>query len=309
MSLNEFYRVLGISKQGVHDMLMRQNRNREVELQLMLIVQQIRNDHPTMGAREMYFKIDPPEIGRDKFERLCMEKGYRVKQDKNYRKTTDSSGVERYDNLMEGLEIKRMNEVWQSDITYFDIKGKFYYLTLIQDAYTKVIVGHACSKRLTTEQTTLSALRKAIRKNKNKGISKLIFHSDGGGQYYAKEFKILTSKHKIQNSMGRSCYENAMAESLNGVIKNKYLKHIEINSFEKLRKELDRVVQLYNHDKPHSSLYRMTPKQFEKSCLSFEGQTNAKMKKSIDAKSSKIGASSPSLTGQTNAVNQISSLQ
>lgn len=61
MSLNQFYKVIGISKQGVHDMLNRQNRNKEVELQLMLIVQQIRKDHPSMGAREMYFKISPSE--------------------------------------------------------------------------------------------------------------------------------------------------------------------------------------------------------------------------------------------------------
>lgn len=309
MSLNQFYKVIGISKQGVHDMLSRLNNSKAIELQLTLIVQQIRKDHPTMGVREMYFKIDPPEIGRDKFERICMEKGYRVKKGKNYRKTTDSNGVVRFDNLIEGLQIKRMNQVWQSDITYFDIKGKFYYLTLIQDAYTKVIVGHECSTRLTTEQTTLKALKKALKKNKKRDISKLIFHSDGGGQYYAKDFRILTTKHNIRNSMGTSCYENAMAESLNGVIKNKYLIHFEINSFKKLKKELDRVVQLYNYDKPHSSLYRMTPKQFEKSCLSYNGQTNATMKKSIDAKSCKIGASSPSLTGQTNAVNQISSLQ
>jgi len=309
MSLNQFYKVVGITKQGVHDMLLRQNRDKEIDLQLLLIVHQIRSDHPTMGVREMYFKIDHPEIGRDKFEKLCMSNGLRVIKGKNYRKTTDSSGVTRFDNLLEGLKIERMNQVWQSDITYFEIKGKFYYITLIQDAHTKVIVGHQCSKRLTTEQTTMIALKRALKKYKKEQIAELIFHSDGGGQYYANEFKSLTSIYQIQNSMGTTCYENAMAESLNGVIKNKYLNHFEINSFEKLKHKLDQVVSLYNYDKPHSSLHRKTPKQFENSCLSLNSQTKATMKKSIDAKRCKLGASSPSLTGQTKALNQISSMQ
>jgi len=290
-------------------MLDRQNRDREIDLQLLFIVDQIRSDHPTMGAREMYFKIDQPEIGRDKFERLCMSNGFRVKKGKNYRKTTDSRGVTRFDNLLEGLQIKRMNQVWQSDITYFEVKGRFYYITLIQDAHTKVIVGHQCSKRLTTEQTTIVAMKKALKKYNKKDIAQLIFHSDGGGQYYASEFKTLTSKYQIQNSMGTTCYENAMAESLNGVIKNKYLNHYEINSLEELKLKLDRIVSIYNYDKPHSSLHRKTPKQFENSCLSLKGQTKATMKKSIDAKRCKLGASSPSLTGQTKTQNQISSMQ
>lgn len=290
-------------------MIKRQNREKEISLQLLQIVAQIRIDHPTMGVRELYFKIEPEGIGRDKFEHLCMCNGMRVKPVKNYRKTTDSKGVKRFDNKLEGLVVSRMNQVWQSDITYYEIKNKFYYITLIQDAYTKVIVGHQCSESLTTQQTTLAALKKALKGYKKNELKDLIFHSDGGGQYYAKVFKELTKAWEIENSMGSNCYENAMAESLNGVIKNKYLDHFNIDSFNKLNKELDRVVSLYNYEKPHSSLHRLTPKEFELRCLSLNGQTNATLKKSIDAKRCKVGASSPSLTCQTNALNQISSLQ
>jgi len=277
--------------------------------QLLMLAHQIRRDHPTMGVREMYFKLEPQGIGRDAFEKLCMMNGLKVSKPKNWRKTTDSQGVKRFDNLLEKTKVRKMNQVWQSDITYFELNGRFYYITLIQDVYTKMIVGHHCSKRLKTVETTLPALERAINRYGKKELKKLIFHSDGGGQYYAKKFTELIKENEMKSSMGKSCYENAMAESLNGVIKNKYLEHYEIRTYEELNKSLDRVVKLYNIDKPHSSLNRMTPKEVEQMCLASQSQTKATMKKSIDAKTSQEEASSLHLTCQTKARNQISSPQ
>lgn len=274
-SLNSLYRTIGISKQAVHDMLNRNMKKREMEYQVLNMVYKIRSNHPTMGVRQMYFKVNPGGLGRDKFEQLCRTENLQLKKKKNYRKTTDSKGVTRFDNLMQGLKVKRINQLWQSDITYYEINGRFYYITLIQDAHSKIIVGHQCSKSLKTEDTTLPALKKAIRKRKGFNIQGLIFHSDGGGQYYDKEFKKLTKSKGIMNSMGESCYENAMAESLNGVIKNKYLRHYKIRSFSQLSKKLDRVVKLYNTDKPHTKLNRMSPVQYEKIYLNLLNQTNA----------------------------------
>jgi hypothetical protein len=218
MSLNQFYKVIGMTKQGVHDMLNRIDAKRAIGLQILVLVHQIRKDHPTMGMREMYFKLSPEGIGRDHFEQLCIANGFRTRQRKNYRKTTDSQGVIRFANLVEEAQIDRFSQIWYSDITYFEINGRFYYITLIQDAFTKVIVGYQCSKRLTTEQTTLPALEMAIKAYHGYGLKGLIFHSDGGGQYYAKSFRKITKQYQIINSMGKTCYENAMAESLNGVI-------------------------------------------------------------------------------------------
>jgi transposase InsO family protein len=267
----------------------------------MKLVNEVRKDHPTMGIRTMYHKLNVQGMGRDNFEHLCRGHGLLVISPKNYRKTTDSQGVTRFDNLLLNLEIRRVNQVWQSDITYYELGGRFYYITLIQDAYSKLIVGYKCSKRLTTEETTLPAIKLALTKRKGINLDGLIFHSDGGGQYYDNAFKKLTASNGIKNSMGETCYENAMAESLNGVIKNKYLKHFYIDSFSKLEEQLDRVVALYNHDKPHSSLKRMTPMEFELSCITLSGQTKATMMKSIDAEGRKKEASSLILSCQTKA--------
>ena len=83
---------------------------------------------------------------------------------------------------------------------------------------------------------------------------RLIFHSDGGGQYFDKEFLKLTSLHQFKNSMCEFAWENGQAERINGVIKNNYLIHRTIKSYEELVTEVDRTVYLYNHDKPHIKL-------------------------------------------------------
>ena len=268
-SLNKLYQSIGLSKQAFHQRMDRYLQERSIEEQILMLVYRVREDHPTMGLRDIYFKIIPIEIGRDRFEILCKQSGLMVERTHNLRRTTDSSGVIRFDNLLIGLVINKPNQVWQSDITYFEFNGRYYYITFIIDAFTRVIVGYAVSQRLKTEQTTLPALQKAIKSriDLNLSIQALIFHSDGGGQYYDKDFLLLTKKYQIRNSMCQYPWENGKAERINGVIKNNYLIHRIINSFEQLQTEVDRSVLLYNNEKPHCKLQRKSPNQFEKDYL------------------------------------------
>ena len=122
-----------------------------------------------------------------------------------------------------------------------------------------MIAGHQTSTDLSTEATTLAALKMALSRYKKCNLKELILHSDGGGQYYNKEFLAFTGKMKLRNSMCEYARENGMAEHLNGGIKNNYLKHRTIQNFEELAKEVDRSVLLYNNDKPHAGLKRKTP--------------------------------------------------
>lgn len=265
-SLNKLYQSIGLSKQAFHQRMDRYLQERSIEEQILFLVYRVREDHPTMGLRDIYFKIAPISIGRDRFEILCKQSGLMVERTQNWRRTTDSSGVVRFDNLLIGLIINKPNQVWQSDITYYELNGRFYYITFIIDAFTRVIVGHTVSQRLKTEQTTLPALQKALKSRIDLNISNnaLIFHSDGGGQYYDKDFLELTKKYKIINSMCQYPWENGKAERINGIIKNNYLTHRIIHSFEQLQTEVDRSVLLYNTEKPHSKLQRKSPNEFEK---------------------------------------------
>lgn len=234
----------------------------------------------------MYFKLQPEHIGRYVFERFCKAEGLSVSRLKNWSRTTDSSGVIWFDNLMLNLELVKINQVWQSDITYFEVNGRFYYITFILDSFSRLIVGFSVSKRLLTNQTTLPALEMAVkyREKQNQILDGLIFHSDGGGQYYAKEFLEFTGKHNFENSICKTAWENGKAGRINGVIKNNYLTHRSINSFLGLKKKVDRSVQLYNNEKPHISLQRKTPIQFEKDYIC-NGQNTYDDKSTTEIKS------------------------
>lgn len=267
--MNKLFKSLNISKQSFHQMMDRRLKIQSEQKQILLMIYQIREDHPTMGIRDMYFKLNPQSMGRDRFEEFCREEGLMVERIKNWRRTTDSTGVVRFDNLLSGMNLITLNQAWQSDITYFEINGRFYYITFILDSFSRRILGYSVSRRLTTEVTTLVAIKMAIalRTRENLAIDGVVFHSDGGGQYYAKVFIQLTNKTKIVNSMCEYPWENGKVERLNGVIKNNYLIHRSINSFEELKKEVDRTVSLYNQQKPHIALHRKTPNKFEKDYL------------------------------------------
>lgn len=261
--MNQLYQVISITKQSFHQMLKRREIYLDASEQVLWLVNRVRANHPCMSARDIYFKLNPPGIGRDKFEQLCFDSGYRVKKRKNFRSTTDSRGVTRFPNLAKTAELTAINQLFVSDITYYEMGGKFYYVTLIMDLFNREVVGFSASKSLRTEDTTVPAL---VLAQKNRGQASLkgaIIHSDGGGQYYSKEFKKITKKLKMANSMTEeTVYENAHAERLNGTIKNSYLYCYGPETFEELQKELKRAVYMYNNGKPHKALSRMTPVEY-----------------------------------------------
>jgi len=244
-------------------MLKRRKYKLEEQEQLIPLINEIRRDHPRMSARDIYLKLKPSCMGRDQFEHFCMDSGYRIKKLRNYRVTTNSLGVTRFPNMIKDIEVTRVNQVFVSDITYFDIGFATYYLTFIMDLFNREIVGWSASDNLRTESTTLPALHKVITERGRTNLKGAIIHSDGGGQYYCKEFKTLTKKLGMINSMTEEkVYENSHAERLNGVIKNNYLYPYGPTNMTSLRRLLDKAVLMYNTGKPHKALGKLTPSMF-----------------------------------------------
>ncbi len=231
------------------------------------IIEQIRQDHPKMSAREMYFKIMPSCMGRDKFESFCFEYGFRVIKTKNYRKTTNSNGVVRFPNLIRDYELTGVYQVLVSDITYYELNKTFYYLTFIMDLYSREILGYSVSKSMHTEQTTLAALKMVVRRIGKEQLEGTIIHSDGGGQYYDLGFRKYTKDLKMLSSMGKDVYENPHAERVNGTIKNSYLIPWNPSNYNELGIYTARAIRNYNTDKAHSSLGRLTPVHFREMSL------------------------------------------
>jgi putative transposase len=283
--MNALYRAIGISKQGFHQSLERHLVHVEEEQQLLPLIREIRQDHPSMSSREMYRLLKPQHMGRDKFESFCFANGFKIAVKRSFQRTTNSLGVTRFENLLLQGELTGVNQVWVSDITYYRIGDRFYYITFIMDLYSRYIIGYAVSESLMTEHTTIPALKRALLLRKPE--AELIFHSDGGGQYYCKEFLALTKQHHIRNSMCESVYENAYAERVNGTIKNDYVIHYGPQDFNGLKEQVKRAVDMYNHYRPHKALSGVSPVVFEK--LLTENALINKRKK--EAKKEKITSS------------------
>ncbi len=269
--MNRLYKAMNTSKQCFHQYYNRQLKQLDEASNLLTVVRKIRKNHSTMCCRYMYDMIKPECMGRDKFESFCKDNGFMSKRYKNHQKTTDSRGVTRFDNLLLDKEIKSINQAWASDITYYQLRDQTCYITFIIDLHSRRIVGHNTSKSLQTSKTTLPALRMAIKTRKEMNLNGLVMHSDGGGQYYANCFKQITQEYQMKNSMCKHPWENPYAERINGVIKNNYLRDKEINSFEQLKKQVDRSVWLYNNEKPHASLRKLTPIKFENNIFAQTG--------------------------------------
>jgi transposase InsO family protein len=167
------------------------------------------------------------------------------------------------------------NRVWQTDITYYEVKGKFFYLTFIIDIYTKVITGYQVSDHRRAE-ANLKALKKALKQAGQ--VTGLIHHSDRGSQFVNKKYRDLLTQYQIHISMGLIAQENAYAERINGIIKNEYLQFKEINSYTNLKKEVKQAVNHYNEKRIHRHLPgKQSPQQFEKQLLHLNTQSRPKV--------------------------------
>lgn len=260
--MNLLYRVVGIRKQSFHQRLRRRMDLEEQSKQLLRLIREVRENHPRMSSRMMHKLLSPKHLGRDRFEAFCFENGFKVNLKRSFHRTTNSLGVTRFDNLLTDCKVTGINQVWVSDITYYRIGEKFYYLTFILDLYSRLIVGHSTSTNLSTTDTTIQALRMALKARKiQRG---LIIHSDGGGQYYCKEWLSITRKSQLRNSMCESVYENPHAERINGTIKNDYLIPYGPSTYNQLIQMADKAVTRYNCERPHQSIGKISPLQFER---------------------------------------------
>jgi hypothetical protein len=247
-------------------------------MELMDLVAQvdiIRVDHPGCGIEKMYHTLKPKYMGRDKFCEVFMDLGYRIRIIKNYRRTTIPVHLN-YPNLIEGMMVTKPYQVLQSDITYFDMNGIFYYLVFVLDVYTRQILGYNVSRNMRKE-SNVKALKMALKLTKPLGKNTMIHHSDRGSQYGSKMYVNLLKDAGINVSMGLIAQDNAYAERINGTIKNEYLKLWHINSFNTLRAKTKKAVEHYNNKRLHDSLKGITPNEFRNNLLNLETQKRPKV--------------------------------
>lgn len=260
--MNALYVLLKVSKQGHLQSVRREAFQRSKEPCYIGLMETVREMHPMMGLRAIYEQFEPEGIGRDAFISLGLQEGYRVRAVESPMKTTRSVKNTRFRNLLGDLRLTGVNQVWVSDIFYFPLGGRHYYVVLILDVYSRRIIGYSVADNMRAENN-LAALRMAIQL---RGVydyqGTLIHHSDRGVQYTSNDYTELLDDCGIQISMCIDVLENAHAERANGTIKNGYLMAWEPKTPEELFEMVPRSVGNYNN-RNHQSLSKMTPIQYE----------------------------------------------
>jgi len=275
--LTDVYQVAGISKQAVHKRRIRQLRKSGQALKFFEGADKIREEHPGVGCRKMARQLTTKGWGRDKVERILLDNGYRVSYPRLYKRTTYSQHELYFPNLIEGLELNNINQVIQTDITYYRVKDKFYYLVFMIDVYSKRIVGFSCSKSLEAG-ANIKALKRMLRLRKENSIAGLIHHSDRGSQYIDKEYLKLLTDNKIAISMCTMAWENPFAERINRTIKEEYLDGWSINDFAMLNRSVRKAVNHYNRKRQHDNLNKLSPVEFENKLLITQSTERIKLK-------------------------------
>lgn len=261
--MKDIYKIAGISKQAYHKYQKLKTLQKSEVPNLIKQVGRYRKTHPGCGLAKLYSEIKPTTMGRDRFIYEMQQVGLGVRKKRN-RKRTTYAGKLSYPNYIGGLLLWTNNQVWQSDITYYQVGNRYYYIIFIIDVYTKEIQGYGINDHMRAV-ANLAALNMAIAKTDGE-LRMLIHHSDRGTQYTSNEYIERLQEIGAIISMCQSPQENAYAERINGTIKNEYLNYWDIHSFKALTKSVKKAVSHYNTQRRHGYLpYSNTPQSFRES--------------------------------------------
>ncbi|MDE7527529.1 IS3 family transposase [Aeromonas salmonicida] len=258
---------LGISRQAYY----KRNRVADVRhsqgLQVVRFVRQVRLRQPRVGTRKLHYLLQGQDdvwlkVGRDRLFQILAEHRLLVPPRRAYHKTTHSfHRFYRHPNLLkagpEQVTPVAPEQVWVADITYLPARSGPLYLSLVTDAYSRKIVGHHVHEGMHAESVAM-AFKKALKQRR--GGEGLIHHSDRGVQYCSGLYQSLHERYGVRCSMtdGYDCYQNALAERVNGILKGELLLQSP-QDLAQAREMVREAVDIYNVERPHHALKYRTP--------------------------------------------------
>jgi len=266
--LSRFCRLLGVTRQAYYQHYWQEECiSVETEMVIKEVVR-VRQNHRFIGTRKLYEIMQPflldhqIKIGRDALFDVLASNNLLVKRKKRRVYTTNSfHWLRKYPNLIKGFIPTAINQLWVSDITYWKIKNGFIYISFITDAFSHKVVGYNVAETLESIES-IYALKMALSSFPMLSNG-LCHHSDRGIQYCSEEYVKLLNQHEIKISMTQTGdpLDNAIAERVNGIIKNEYLCSYNVNNIMEAKELLVFVMDLYNNERPHMSIGNQIPNQ------------------------------------------------
>jgi len=252
---------IGISRQAFYKRCDTERRQTKLEAKVLNFVRDKRILQPRIGTRKLQYLLGQSSmfIGRDRLFLLLRNARLLVANRRAYHRTTNSN--HRFychpNRVKEGLKPNRPEQLWVADITYLPTRNGEAYISLVTGAYSRKIVGYHVDDNMKT-RSVKQAFIKALKGRQRD--AELVHHSDRGSQYCSIEYQALHKQHDITCSMtdGYDCYQNALAERVNGVLKQEYLL-MKPKDLAEARRMVHESVELYNRCRPHTSLKYKTP--------------------------------------------------
>ena len=279
--------MIGIHRQQYYKLISRVANKKNLAQVIIDLVNEIRIKMPMIGTRKLYHLLEKSlkelKVGRDKLFNILRVNHLLIKAKRQYHITTNSHHrFKKHKNLIENLEINRPEQVWVSDITYLGNRDNPMYLALVTDAYSKKIMGFNVSNSLNA-QGAINALNMATKNRKYTHITELIHHSDRGLQYCSDKYQEILQNNHIKCSMTEKYdpYQNAIAERINGILKQEFIRDLDINDIEIMKAFMKNSIHIYNTFRPHFSNYYLTPNDMHLQVL-LPRRKYAKDKKSIN---------------------------
>ncbi len=257
--------LFGYTRQAWYDNKKRQTGRQMEEVFILEEALKLREEHKRMGTEKMLLLMQPTlkehaiKYGRDKFYTLLRAHGLTIRRRKPGPKTTNSNHLYRkYPNIVRDIKLLSAGKMWVSDITYIRTNKGFVYLSLITDNYSKKVVGWCLWPNLTSTGA-LNALKMAV---ESESVSKeLIHHSDRGIQYCCNDYVNYLNGSNINISMTENGdpYENAVAERINGILKDEYDLSETFSDYNQAHEAVKSAINKYNNKRPHRSCDMMPP--------------------------------------------------
>ena len=269
-SVRAICRRFGVSRQAFYKAAKARSRKEVNEALILALVRQEREVNPCAGTKKLLVAIRPSlreagfDIGRNRLGELLKREGLLVEPRRVFRcrTTKQDPSLVPSPNLVRGMTLAAPDQALCSDITYIYTEEGFLFLSLMADMFVRDIVGWAVSDTLETEDGPLKALKMAA---KSVGPGKeVVSHSDRGCQYGSRAYRELLEALGWKSSMTEElhCYENAMAERLNGILKCEYFLDRHFKTKAEARKAIEEAIWIYNHRRLHEKLGYKTPAAF-----------------------------------------------